>query len=85
MTKVLAHVSNGRFVVDQPTDLPEGMAVQLLVLDAENDLSDSERAARDASIDRGLDEMIRGDVRPADEVFSHVSKRDETHRLLGHG
>lgn len=40
-----AHVKNGRLVLDEPTDLPEGAEVTLSVTDGDEDeLTDEERA-----------------------------------------
>jgi hypothetical protein len=40
-----AHVRNGRLVLDEPTDLPEGTVVPLEIADDWDDLNDEERAA----------------------------------------
>jgi hypothetical protein len=68
VTILHARVKDGRLVIDEPTDLPEGAAVDLLVLDAEDSLSDEERDALRASIDRGLDQSDKGEVSDAAEV-----------------
>jgi hypothetical protein len=38
-----AHVRNGRLVLDEPTDLPEGTEVELVVADSWDDLDDDDR------------------------------------------
>ncbi|MEO8215389.1 MAG: hypothetical protein ABI560_19470 [Myxococcales bacterium] len=45
-----AQVRNGRVVVDEPTDLPDGANVERLVIDAVAEMDESERVALDASI-----------------------------------
>jgi hypothetical protein len=60
MALLRAHVEGGRIVVDEPTDLPEGMEVTLALLDAEDDLSDSERVELEATIDRGRADIPAG-------------------------
>ena len=50
MQPLKAHVHNGRLVLDEPTELPEGEVVYLQLLDAivavdGDDLDDEERAA----------------------------------------
>ena len=42
---VKAHVREGRLVVDEPTDLPEGTEIDLLPLDPGDRLDESDRAA----------------------------------------
>jgi hypothetical protein len=51
-------VKNGRLVLDEPTNLPEGAEVEVLVIDDE--LSAEERAALHASLDRALDDSEAG-------------------------
>jgi len=41
----VAHVKNGRLVLDEPTDLAEGSAVPLEIADDWDELDDEERAA----------------------------------------
>jgi hypothetical protein len=47
MQPLKAHVHNGRLVLDEPTDLPEGEVVYSQPVDAD-DMSDSERALHDS-------------------------------------
>jgi hypothetical protein len=51
-------VKNGRLVLDEPTNLPEGAEVEVVVIDDE--LSADERAALHASLDRALDDSDAG-------------------------
>jgi hypothetical protein len=67
-----ARVKDGRLVIDEPTDLPEGAGVDLLLLDAEDSLSDEERDVLRASIDRGLDQADKGEVSDAAEVLRRL-------------
>jgi hypothetical protein len=48
MHALTAKVRNGRLVLDEPTDLPEGAEVPLQLVDPD-DLTDEERAALHAS------------------------------------
>lgn len=52
---VRARVKNGRLVVDEPTDLPEGTEVELASVDDE--LDDEERARLHAALDAADDEL----------------------------
>jgi hypothetical protein len=70
MTILRAHVEKGRIVADEPTDLPEGTALQIAVLDDE--LSPEERAEVEASLDRGLEQAARGEGTPAEEVLRRL-------------
>ena len=72
MTILRAHVKSGRIVVDEPTDLPEGTAVELALLEEEDDLSPEERVELDASIDRGLEQAARGEGSPAEDVLRRL-------------
>ena len=58
--------------MDEPTDLPEGTVLDLVVDDEGDDMDDAERAALDASISRGLSAARAGRVRPAAEVLSDL-------------
>jgi hypothetical protein len=62
-----AHVKNGRLVVDEPTDLPDGAVVEVVVID--DGLSMEERAALHASLDRALDDSEAGRGMDAEEYL----------------
>jgi len=51
-------VKNGRLVLDEPTDLPDGAEVEVLVID--DDLTAQERAELHASLDRALEDSDAG-------------------------
>ena len=51
-------VKNGRLVLDEPTDLPEGAEVEILLIDYE--LTAEERAELHASLDRALEDSDAG-------------------------
>ena len=54
-----AHVKNGRIIVDQPTDLPEGTELYLVPADSDVE-SPEERALIEAEIDAGIAEIKAG-------------------------
>ena len=58
MHALKTQVKNGRVTVDEPTNLPDGAEVEVIVIDDE--LSADERAALHASLDRGLDDSEAG-------------------------
>jgi hypothetical protein len=55
---VRARVRNGRLVVDEPTNLPEGMELDLAVVD--DDLDDEERSRLHAALDAADHELREG-------------------------
>jgi len=65
MHSLKAHVKNGRLVLDEPTDRPEGAVIELVPLDdvlagGGDYLDDEERQRLHASIERGLGEVEAG-------------------------
>lgn len=75
MTGIRARVQNGRLVIDEPTDLPEGTVLDLVANDEGDNLSPEERAALHAAIERAVEDGKAGRVRPAAEVVSDLRKR----------
>ena len=58
MQALKARVKDGRLVLDEPTDLPEGAEVDVAVLG--DDLDADERAELHASLDRALADSDAG-------------------------
>lgn len=75
MTRIRARVVNGRLTVDQPTNLPEGTVLDLVLDDEGDDLDEGERARRDASIERGWEEAKAGRVVDAAQVLDRMKPR----------
>ena len=59
MQPLKAHVKNGRLVLDEPTDLPEGTEVEVVLVDDGFDAE--ERARLIQAIEDGEDDIERGD------------------------
>ena len=59
MQALKARVRNGRLVLDEPTDLPEGAEVELMPSD---DMDDEERAELNRSLDESMAQVEAGDV-----------------------
>jgi hypothetical protein len=59
MQPLKAHVHNGRLVLDEPSNLPEGTEVELIAVDDEFDAA--ERARLLEAIDGGAEDFERGD------------------------
>ncbi|HEX7602133.1 MAG TPA: hypothetical protein VF316_11025 [Polyangiaceae bacterium] len=81
MQPLRAHVRNGRLVLDEPTDLPEGEIVELVPIDevlayAGDDLDDEERERLHRSIERGLDDANAGRTVEAGAVIEKLRARE---------
>jgi hypothetical protein len=75
-----AVVRNGRLVLDEPTDLPEGEVVELVPVhahlnDETDELDDEERARLHAAIDRGLADIQAGRTVDARGVIEKLRAR----------
>ena len=68
MRRYTARVRNGRLIVDEPTDLPDGTELVLAPID---DLSDEERALNEA-LREGLEEVRLGQTVDADEALARL-------------
>ena len=75
MSTIRARVRNGRLIVDEPTTLPEGTELDLVIEDAGDDLDESERAELDAAITRAWASVQAGEGRPAADVLADLTKR----------
>ncbi len=73
MNPLKARVHNGRLVLDEPTDLPEGAEVSLAIVD--DDMSDDERARLHAALARSVAQARAGQLVDADEVMRKLLAR----------
>ncbi len=71
MQPLKAIVKNGRIVVDEPTDLPEGEVVYLQPIEGD-DMSAEEREALHESIRESIEQMNRGQLIDADEALARL-------------
>jgi len=69
MSGIRACVKNGRLVVDEPTSLPEGTVLDLVLDDEVDDLDTAERALQDEALLRAWQQAQRGQGRPAQDVL----------------
>jgi hypothetical protein len=67
-------VKDGRLIVDEPTDLPEGTVLDVILDDEGDDLTEEERELLHAEIDRSLDSPKKGRLRPAEDVLSDLDR-----------
>lgn len=80
MQPLRAHVRQGRLVLDEPTDLPEGEEVELVpvddVLAAGGDgLDEEERERLHQSLKRGLEDVKEGRTVDARQVLQRLRAR----------
>ena len=72
MLTVKARVVHGRLHLDEPYDAPDGTEVDLAVIDDGDDLDDADRARLHAALALGHEQVLRGEVVPADEVLAKL-------------
>ena len=75
MQALKAHVHQGRLVVDEPTDLPEGEVIYLVAIARDADLDDEERDRLDASLELSAEQARAGRLVDADEVIAKLLAR----------
>jgi hypothetical protein len=75
VTALKAHVMNGRIVVDELVDLPDGAEIHVYLYDAAVDaMSREERAALERALERSLAQADAGDLIDADDVLSELQR-----------
>ena len=78
MNSLKAQVKNGRLVLDEPTDRPEGEVVELVPLDemladdGGDDLDEDERRRLDESIAVSFEQAKNGQLIDADEALAKL-------------
>ena len=80
MQSIKARVRNGRLVLDEPTDLPEGEEVELVPVDdvlanGGDYLDDEERQRLHRSLERGLADVEAGRTVSARQVIDDLRAR----------
>jgi hypothetical protein len=71
MPPLKAHVRNGRLVLDEPTDLPEGETVYLQPVHAD-ELDEPERARLSEALREGIEQMKSGQTLDASEALAEL-------------
>ncbi len=73
-----ARVRNGRLVLDEPTDLPEGEEVELVRADVddEDEMDAAERARLHRALERSMAQAKAGQLIDADEVIGKLLARE---------
>jgi hypothetical protein len=75
MSGLRAHVQNGRLIVDEPTSLPEGTVVELVVDDEGDDLSQDERRKLHEALSRSWKSAEAGRLRPASAIIEELRRQ----------
>lgn len=75
MTSLRAKVKNGRLTVDEPTTLPEGTVLELVVDDEGDDLDRDEREALNRAISKAWESAKAGKVRPSGAIIDELRAR----------
>jgi hypothetical protein len=73
--RLRAHVTQGRIVVDEPVDLPDGTEVQVEIANDSDGLDDEDRARLHAAIAQSQDEIDRGEGVPAAQLLAGLRAR----------
>jgi len=71
---IKARVRNGRFVVDEPTELPEGTEVELLPLDPGDWLAPDDRAALRRALLASQEDLEASRLVDTEEVLRELGK-----------
>jgi len=77
MHALKARVENGRIIVNEPTDLPDGTELYLVLADAGDELDDDERAALHSELEASIAEAEGGQLIDADEVLTELRATHE--------
>jgi hypothetical protein len=72
MSALRAKVQGGRLVVDEPTSLPEGTELELVVVGGA-DLDDEERARLDEALDASWASASEGTIE-ADDLLAEIER-----------
>lgn len=80
MQPVKAHVKNGRLMLDEPTDLPEGQVVYLkpvegLVSEAIDERDAEDRAALHAELEASIAEADSGQTEDFSKVLAELRRQ----------
>ena len=75
MSPLRACVKNGRLVLDEPTDLPDGTVIDLVADDEGDDLTGEERRALHKALSASQTSAEAGHVRPASEILDELRRR----------
>lgn len=72
MQALKARVENGRYVIDERPEAPEGTIVYLVPIDDGDGLDDEEREALHASLVASEGDIVAGRTVPADQLIARL-------------
>lgn len=72
---IKARVRDGRLVVDEPTDLPDGTEVELLPLDSGDWLDEADRVALHEALRESGADVAAGKLVNAEEILRELRSR----------
>jgi len=75
MSPIRARVKNGRLVLDEPTNLPDGTTLDLVLDDESDDLNSRERNVFDDAIAKAWASAQAGKLRPVDQLLAELRAR----------
>ena len=75
MSPLRARVEKGRLVLDEPTTLPEGAVISLVIDDEDDDLTDQERQALHDALSASWKSVEAGHLRPASAILDDLRQR----------
>jgi len=75
VTALKAHIVNGRIVVDEPVDLPDGAEIHVYLYDASAEaMGADERVALERALERSLVQADAGELVEADDVLAELQR-----------
>ena len=77
MSGIRAKVSRGRISLDEPTNLPDGTVLELVVDDEGDDLTDKERRALNEALCRAWESAEAGHLKPASAIVDRIRGRSK--------
>jgi hypothetical protein len=77
MSGIRAKVKDGRLLLDEPTSLPEGTILELVVDDEGDDLTSEERQALNEAIRQAWESAASGRVKPAQAIVDELRTRSK--------
>ena len=75
MHALKAHIENGRVVLDEPVNLPDGTELEVVPIDASTAMDADERAAFLRELDAACDEADAGQLVDATDVLAKLRAR----------
>jgi hypothetical protein len=75
MSGLRARVEKGRLILDEPTTLPDGTMVDLVLDDEGDDLTDEERRALHEALSASRESAEAGRLRPAAAILDELRQR----------